>query len=226
MAAEGIRFDVCPPREDYLANGCAVAFVAPCFESHNKITYPRAKTNIKAFLFLVLSFTMLRLIRPISQHYCGHRVLPGLRHYSKRVAPISTKQPLQQHRFQSSALPVEEEEEDEMLRSEIQRLKHLRNVGILAHVDAGKTTVTERMLALAGVVRSCGSVDDGSTVTDYLPAEKERGITIQSAAISFEWGWHNNKVGDDLKQNDNVNIKVSAVADVSNMKSNLLLGFF
>ncbi|KAL3918908.1 MAG: hypothetical protein SGILL_004020 [Bacillariaceae sp.] len=64
------------------------------------------------------------------------------------------------------------------------------------------------MLALAGVVRSCGSVDDGSTVTDYLPAEKERGITIQSAAISFEWGWHNNKVGDDLKQNDNVNIQL------------------
>jgi elongation factor G len=105
---------------------------------------------------------------------------------------------------------VEEEEEDQALRSEIHRLKHLRNVGILAHVDAGKTTVTERMLALAGVVRSCGSVDDGSTVTDYLPAEKERGITIQSAAISFEWGWHNNKVGDDLKQNDNVNIQVSA----------------
>lgn len=81
-------------------------------------------------------------------------------------------------------------------------------MGVLAHVDAGKTTVTERMLALAGVVRSCGSVDDGSTVTDYLPAEKERGITIQSAAISFEWGWHNNKRGDDMKQNDKVNIQV------------------
>jgi elongation factor G len=58
-------------------------------------------------------------------------------------------------------------------------------------VDAGKTTVTERMLALAGVVREAGSVDDGNTVTDYLPAERERGITIQSAAISFPWEWHN-----------------------------------
>lgn len=106
-----------------------------------------------------------------------------------------------------------------VMKSEIQRLKRLRNVGILAHVDAGKTTVTERMLELAGVVRNAGSVDDGNTVTDYLPAERERGITIQSAAISFEWGWHNNQKGPltadeagsdgDLNQNDNVSIQVS-----------------
>ena len=89
---------------------------------------------------------------------------------------------------------------------EVHRLSHLRNVGILAHVDAGKTTVTERMLALAGVVRRAGSVDSGNTVTDYLPAERERGITIQSAAISFDWGWHNNMVGDDYDQSDNVTV--------------------
>lgn len=71
------------------------------------------------------------------------------------------------------------------------RLERIRNVGILAHVDAGKTTVTERMLALAGVVRQVGRVDTGNTVTDYLPQERERGITIQSAAIQFDWGWHN-----------------------------------
>lgn len=102
------------------------------------------------------------------------------------------------------------------LAAEIQRIAHLRNVGILAHVDAGKTTVTERMLALAGVVRSAGSVDDGNTVTDYLPAERERGITIQSAAISFDWGWHNNIptpnhhswADDDYEQNDHVRVQL------------------
>lgn len=75
--------------------------------------------------------------------------------------------------------------------SEIHRLHHLRNIGVFAHVDAGKTTVTERMLALAGIVNRAGSVDSGNTVTDFLPQERERGITIQSAAISFDWKWHN-----------------------------------
>ncbi|KAJ2776337.1 Ribosome-releasing factor 2, mitochondrial [Coemansia javaensis] len=66
-------------------------------------------------------------------------------------------------------------------------LDRVRNIGIIAHIDAGKTTTTERMLHYAGFTRRMGDVDDGSTVMDYLPAERERGITIQSAAITFGW---------------------------------------
>ena len=66
-------------------------------------------------------------------------------------------------------------------------LSRSRNIGIIAHIDAGKTTTTERMLYYSGHTRRIGDVDDGSTVTDFLPAERARGITIQSAAITFEW---------------------------------------
>src|SRR4051794_8197265 len=59
------------------------------------------------------------------------------------------------------------------------------NLGILAHVDAGKTTLTERLLYAAGVIDEIGSVDDGSTQTDTLALEQQRGITIKSAVVSF-----------------------------------------
>src|SRR5207244_5767038 len=59
------------------------------------------------------------------------------------------------------------------------------NLGILAHVDAGKTTLTERLLYAAGVIDEIGSVDDGSTQTDTLALERQRGITIKSAVVSF-----------------------------------------
>ena len=61
------------------------------------------------------------------------------------------------------------------------------NLGILAHVDAGKTTLTEGMLFQAGCIRKMGNVDDGTTVTDSMDLEKKRGMTIKSSVISFEW---------------------------------------
>jgi ribosomal protection tetracycline resistance protein len=65
---------------------------------------------------------------------------------------------------------------------------HLLNLGILAHVDAGKTSLTERLLYTAGVIGEIGSVDDGSTQTDSLALERRRGITIKSAVVSFAIG--------------------------------------
>src|ERR1700692_3398782 len=59
------------------------------------------------------------------------------------------------------------------------------NLGILAHVDAGKTTLTERLLYTAGVIAEIGSVDEGNTQTDSLALERQRGITIKSAVASF-----------------------------------------
>ena len=64
-------------------------------------------------------------------------------------------------------------------------LRRTLNLGILAHVDAGKTTLTERLLHAAGVIDEIGSVDDGTTQTDFLALERQRGITIKSAVVSF-----------------------------------------
>jgi elongation factor G len=69
-------------------------------------------------------------------------------------------------------------------------LTKLRNIGIIAHIDAGKTTTTERILFHTGLIYRTGNVDEGNTVTDYMVQERERGITIQSAAITCEWQGH------------------------------------
>jgi len=70
------------------------------------------------------------------------------------------------------------------------RLRRLRNIGIIAHIDAGKTTTTERILYYTGKTYRMGNVDEGTTVTDWMDQERERGITIQSAAITSEWSGH------------------------------------
>lgn len=69
-------------------------------------------------------------------------------------------------------------------------LSTYRNIGIFAHVDAGKTTTTERILKLTGKVHKIGEVHDGAATTDFMDQEKERGITIQSAATSCFWNEH------------------------------------
>ncbi len=66
-------------------------------------------------------------------------------------------------------------------------LEMYRNIGIIAHIDAGKTTTTERILFYTGKTYRIGSVDDGTTVTDWMVQERERGITIVSAAVTAEW---------------------------------------
>jgi elongation factor G len=67
-------------------------------------------------------------------------------------------------------------------------LELMRNIGIIAHIDAGKTTTTERVLFYTGKTHRIGSVDDGTTVMDWMEQERERGITITAAAITCEWG--------------------------------------
>ncbi|MBV2137299.1 MAG: GTP-binding protein, partial [Candidatus Thiodiazotropha sp. (ex Ctena orbiculata)] len=69
-------------------------------------------------------------------------------------------------------------------------IERLRNIGLIAHIDAGKTTTTERILYYAGRTHQLGSVDSGTTVTDWMDQERERGITIVDAAVSATWDEH------------------------------------
>ena len=69
-------------------------------------------------------------------------------------------------------------------------LSKYRNIGIFAHVDAGKTTTTERILKLTGKIHKTGEVHDGAATTDFMDQEQERGITIQSAATTCFWDDH------------------------------------
>ncbi|HEY3760631.1 MAG TPA: elongation factor G [Verrucomicrobiae bacterium] len=76
-------------------------------------------------------------------------------------------------------------------------LERTRNIGIAAHIDAGKTTTTERILFYTGLIHKIGDVDDGNTVTDWMEQERERGITITSAAVTCFWTQKHSKPGED-----------------------------
>ncbi|MGB7747770.1 MAG: elongation factor G [Verrucomicrobiia bacterium] len=75
-------------------------------------------------------------------------------------------------------------------------LERTRNIGIAAHIDAGKTTTTERILFYTGLIHKIGDVDDGNTVTDWMEQERERGITITSAAVTCYWTQKSVKAGE------------------------------
>src|SRR5438067_3391441 len=69
-------------------------------------------------------------------------------------------------------------------------LVKVRNIGVIAHIDAGKTTTTERILYYTGMVHRIGEVHDGAATTDYMDQERERGITITAAAVTSSWKGH------------------------------------
>src|SRR5713101_330564 len=74
-----------------------------------------------------------------------------------------------------------------MAKEQALDLSKVRNIGVIAHIDAGKTTTTEHLLYYSGAVHRLGSVDEGNTETDYDEEEQRRGITIYSACVPFKW---------------------------------------
>ncbi|MBQ7822905.1 MAG: GTP-binding protein, partial [Bacteroidaceae bacterium] len=80
-----------------------------------------------------------------------------------------------------------------MAKSSDEQLKYTRNIGIMAHIDAGKTTTSERILFYTGLTHKIGEVHDGAATMDWMEQEQERGITITSAATTTWWNYGNEK---------------------------------
>src|SRR5258708_35578978 len=83
-------------------------------------------------------------------------------------------------------------------------LEDTRNIGIIAHIDAGKTTITEGILFNTGLIHKIGAVHEGETTTDWMEQEKERGITITAAAVTYYWTPKFNKLSGDVKHKINI----------------------
>ncbi|XP_078071039.1 ribosome-releasing factor 2, mitochondrial isoform X2 [Mustelus asterias] len=138
-------------------------------------------TNNKEEMRRFVMELLLTGIRSSSTHHvCLPRCCVRISHNSRRkVKGIFNRR--------YSSLPGEIKSLRTIINPDISKI---RNIGIMAHIDAGKTTTTERMLYYAGYTRALGDVDDGDTVTDFMAQERERGITIQSAAVTFDWKTH------------------------------------
>ena len=89
----------------------------------------------------------------------------------------------------------------------IKDLNYLRNIGIMAHIDAGKTTITERVLYYTGISHKIGEVHDGAATMDWMEQEQERGITITSAATTTFWKYPT-KQGKVLDHSDDYRINI------------------
>src|SRR3989344_7309506 len=83
-------------------------------------------------------------------------------------------------------------------------IEQTRNIGIIAHIDAGKTTITEGVLYNTGLKHNIGAVHEGETTTDWMEQERERGITITAAAVTCYWTPRYNKLAGDVKHKINI----------------------